>query len=87
MLRGPFAEAISFASNGEVMLNTDDLPAIYERQTPVARWLECAEQARAIAETMRTAESKTIMLKTAERYERLADDARVGADKEEVLSS
>ena len=87
MLRGPFAEAISFASNGEAMLNTDDLPAIYERQTPVARWLECAEQARAIAETMRTAESRAIMLKTAERYEHLADDARVSDDKSEILSS
>jgi hypothetical protein len=87
MFGGPVAEAISFASNGEAMLNSDDLRAIYERQTPVARWLECAEQARAIAETMRTPESRTIMLKTAERYEHLANDARVAADKNEVLSS
>ena len=69
------------------MLNTNDLTAVYERQTSVARWLECAEQARAIAETMRTPDSMTIMLKTAERYQRLANDARGAAGKDEVLSS
>ena len=56
--------------------NHDDLRAIYERQTTVGRWLECAEQARAIAEAMGTPESKAMMLKTADRYELLADRAR-----------
>jgi hypothetical protein len=67
-----------------VIKSDSDVRAIFERQTSVARWLECAEQARAVAATMATPESKAMMLKTAERYERLADQARAAAAKNEL---
>ncbi len=67
------------------MIKSDaDVRAMFDRPTSTARWLECAEQARAIAATMVTQESKAMMLKTAERYERLADQARAAAAKKEL---